>query len=301
VDIYKLLLTMNKWLNLIRINNWLKNLFVIAPLVFSLKIYDLTSIYNSFFAFISFCFLSSSLYIINDIIDIEKDREHPRKCNRPLTKGIISIKAGLFVALIFFITSIIISLYINTNFIIIILFYITNTLLYSIWLKNINILELILVSLNFVIRIIGGCVSISVVPSHWIIIITFFIALFLTLIKRKSEIKTIPNSYIVHRNVLKNYTIPILDKYIYISATIVVFGYILYSIDNHVITTFNTHNLIYTSIFVVIGIFRFIQLSEINTYNDEGDPTTLIIYDKFLQITILMWLLSIFAIIYLNI
>ena len=177
--------------------------------------------------------------------------------------------------------------------------YFVLNLAYNFGLKNVNLIESVTLAINFVMRVLAGCYAIAVVPSHWILVITFFLALFLTLIKRKSELKILQEKAILHRKVLKNYTIDLLNKLIYICATITLTAYMLYTFDTKVMSIFGTDKLIYSTIFVVIGIFRFIQLSENNEYNDEGDPTTLLLKDIFSQIIFGLWVAYIILIIYL--
>jgi len=289
-----------KYLKLIRITNWLKNVFVIFPLVFSLHLFQINSIKATLLAFLLFSFTGSALYILNDILDIDKDRLHPRKKNRPLPSGEIGISLALIIMTLFAISVGILNFLLPINFRIALLFYFMTNLAYNFGLKNVNLIESITLAVNFVIRVLAGCYAIAVVPSNWILVITFFIALFLTLIKRKSELKILQDNAVQHRKVLKNYTVDMLDKLIYICATITLTAYMLYTIDAKVTEIFGTDKLVFSTIFVVLGIFRFIQLSESKQYSDEGDPTTLLLKDAFSQIVFGLWVIYIVVIIYLK-
>jgi 4-hydroxybenzoate polyprenyltransferase len=197
-------------------------------------------------------------------------------------------------------SAVFITYHINTEFALMIIAYFSLNLLYSVYFKKINIIELMILSLFFVIRILAGCFAISVVPSEWLITVTFFVALFLVLTKRKSEILILENNAAEHRPVLKMYTLELLNTYTYIVATIILFSYILYTMDPLVIAILNTNKLIYSSIFVTIGLFRVIQISNNKEFDGEGDPTILILKDRYLQIILALWVLSVILFIYIK-
>ncbi|OFX79040.1 MAG: hypothetical protein A2X12_05820 [Bacteroidetes bacterium GWE2_29_8] len=286
------------YLKLIRVNNWIKNFFVIAPLIFSLKLFIPEATISILITFFAFCMSSSFVYVLNDIMDVNKDKMHPRKKNRPIANGSISIPRAYIMMLLLLILLIVFILFLNYKTQFIIILYLIFNIIYNLGLKKLNLIESFSIGINFVFRVLGGCFAIDVLPSHWIIIITFFSALMLIFIKRKSELKILRSNATLHRSSLRFYSVQLLDKFINISATIVLFGYILYTLDPHVITTFGSPNLFYSSIFVVLGIFRFIQLSETNKYENEGDPTLLLLKDRFIQYVFVLWLICIIFMIY---
>ena len=155
-----------------------------------------------------------------------------------------------------------------------------------------------MVAINFVLRVLAGCFVISVAPSNWILVVTFFLSLLLVLVKRRAELVVLGTNAAAHRKVLKYYSEGFLDKLILIAATITITAYILYSIDPKVTFLLKTNSLIYTSVFVVIGVFRFVQLSEGKEFEGEGDPTTLLFKDRFTQLILLAWLISLFLLLY---
>jgi 4-hydroxybenzoate polyprenyltransferase len=283
---------------LLRISSWLKNGFVIAPLIYSLKLLEISALNNSILAFLVYSFASSSLYIINDIIDKQKDLLHPRKKNRPIPSGKININLAIGIAAVLFILAIYIAQSISIKFLGIITLFIINNILYSFWWKNANLLDSFSIGISFVLRTIGGCMAIDVIPSTWIIIITFTLSLFLIFIKRKSEIEILGENAVKHRKVLQYYSIEILNHFIFITAAITITAYILYSINQEVNDLLGTNLLVYSSFFVFLGVFRFIQLSFLDKYSHEGDPTTLLIKDRFTQINILFYIIFIVSIIY---
>jgi len=285
---------------LLRISNWLKNIFVLSPLIYSMKMFDLLSIEKSIIAFFTFCFASSALYIINDIQDREEDKLHPRKKFRPIASGIISVPMALFVMLMLIALTIYGASLLSKEFVYVLILFSANNILYTYLFKKINLLESFSVATSFVFRTIAGCFAINAEPSVWIIVITFSIALFLVFIKRKSEIIMLGEHASDHRKVLEHYTPVMLDQFILICAAITVTGYILYSINEKVIAVFGTNLLVYSSIFVFLGVFRFMQISNSKSHEGEGDPTTLLLKDRFSQINALIYSAYIIAIIYLK-
>lgn len=285
-------------LKLIRIKSWVKNGFLILPLIFSLNLFKEGLLLTEVIGFFSFSFCCSFIYILNDIVDIKADKLHPRKKLRPLPAEKISKSNALIIGLILLSIGLFASYNLTTEFFIVVSTYVLLNICYSLLLKKINILEFLVVAINFVLRVLAGCFLIKVDPSGWILVVTFFLALFLILTKRKSEIIQLGNKAVEHREVLKHYTAAFLDKLILISGTITLCAYLLYSIDPEVIKAIESKNLIFTSVFVVVGLFRYIQLNSSSQYKGEGDPTTLLFKDPFTQLNILLWMGSIIAIIY---
>ncbi len=285
-------------LKLLRANNWIKNLLVFAPVIFSFNLYNKELLFRELLAFIGFCLTASAIYIMNDIVDKKKDAIHPRKKNRPLASGKVKPGVAYLVIFILVAVSFVISQFLSIDYMLVLVLYVILNLAYTTFLKKVNLIEILIVTLFFVLRILAGCAAIQVEPSQWIIMVTFFVAIFLTAIKRKSELIILDKEAGNHREVLKHYSSEFLDFVVYISATITIFGYVLYSMDSRTIETFSNSGLIYSSFFVVLGLFRFIQLSKTSSYNGESDPTFLILKDRFLQLTLLMWGASVFAILY---
>ena len=291
---------MKMYFELLRIKSWVKNGFLFLPLVFALKLLEQDLFISVVIAFFSFSFCSSFIYIINDVLDAKADALHPRKKNRPIPSGKISSRLALMIGVGCLAVSfgLVFSFAISVFFSYIILCYLFLNIAYVLVLKNIHLIELFVVAINFVLRVLAGCFVINVAPSNWILVVTFFLSLLLVLVKRRAELVVLGTNAAAHRKVLKYYSEGFLDKLILIAATITITAYILYSIDPKVTFLLKTNSLIYTSVFVVIGVFRFVQLSEGKEFEGEGDPTTLLFKDRFTQLVILAWLISLFLLLY---
>lgn len=286
-------------LKLMRVRQWIKNILIFAPLLFSFNLFNRLDLALSVFTFFSYSFLASFVYIINDIVDIEADKQHPVKKNRPLASGSINKSSAYLIAIASLILSVIFSLFVNQSTLYFILTgYLVLNILYNYKLKHISIIDCISIAIGFELRILAGCVAIGVVASDFILVVTFFLALLLAFLKRKGEIQSLTNDSSKHRKALSTYTVALLDKFIFASATITIIGYLFYSIDDAVNTQLGNDYLKYSLVFVIYGIFRFIQLSDIDIYEKEGDPTTLIYKDRALQFVLLCWMIYVTLCIY---
>lgn len=285
---------------LLRIKSWVKNGFILLPLFFSFKLNDLNAVLLALAGALAFCLTSSSVYIINDYMDATSDALHPRKKNRPIASGKISKKSALSIGLLCLLGALIIAKLANLplGFIAIFCGYFLLNLAYSFGLKQMSLIELMVVAINFVLRVLAGCIVISVAPSNWILVVTFFLSFLMVSVKRKSELQMLEEKAVEHRKVLKTYTVSFLNMLVYISATVTIVAYLLYSIDPKVTSTLHSDQLIYSTLFVFLGIVRFIQISEIKVYDAEGDPTTVLYKDRFIQATIVGWLVYLFIAIY---
>ena len=246
------------------------------------------------------CALPICFPVTIDWVDTEKDKLHPRKKLRPIPSGKISKNKALIIALATLIGSLAFIIFskLPNSFVAILMVYVLLNLAYSLVLKRINIIEFFVVAVNFVFRVLAGCYVIAVNPTSWILVVSFFLALFLILIKRKSELVMLENGAEAHRAVLANYSQDLLDKFIFIVATITITAYLLYTMDVKVQAALHTDKILYSSIFVVLGIFRFIQLSQLKAFDGEGDPTTLLFKDRFTQINLILWMSSLIVILY---
>lgn len=291
---------MNTILQLLRVKSWVKNGFLFLPLIFSLQLTNTTSLLWAVHAVIIFSFVSSSIYIINDLLDAKADAEHPRKKLRPVASGKIKKSTAFLAAFVCVILAIGLSFIskMPTGFLWVLFLYFILNIAYSWFLKRVSIIELMVVATNFVLRVLAGCFAISVAPSHWILVVTFFLSLLMVVVKRKSEIILLDSKAVSHRKVLDNYSLGFLNMLIYMSATITITAYLLYSIDVKIVSALKTNHLMYSTLFVVLGIIRFIQISESKEYEGEGDPTIILFKDRFIQITVLSWLMYLYIAIY---
>jgi len=285
------------YINLLRPKHWIKNFFVFAALIFSLNLFNIVKLIASLQAFFAFCLASSFVYIINDIIDIEQDRKHPKKRNRPITSGKISIKNAVVISIICLITSVTLAYFINFNTLIIITVYVPVNIFYSLKIKNVVILDVMFIALGFILRMMAGATAIEVSFSNWILLTTLCISLFLGFGKRKGEILLSNNNTQKNtRFVLKFYSIQFLDYMIMSSVTLTIISYALYTIDSEVIKRFGTDKLIYTVPIVIYGMFRYLYV--IYKSDSDGDPTEVVLKDKSIISVILLWIILVIGLIY---
>ncbi|OHD14699.1 MAG: hypothetical protein A2086_06445 [Spirochaetes bacterium GWD1_27_9] len=287
------------YIKLIRPKHWIKNFFVFAGLIFSLNLLHLGYIIKSLEAFAAFCLASSAVYILNDIFDKEKDRNHPIKNKRPIASGRISVPIALVLFVIFLGGSISLTLMLNIPTLIILVLYILMNFFYTIYLKHIVILDVMIIALGFVFRVMAGNFAIGVPSTNWILLTTLAISLFIGFGKRRHEILLIDKDPHTHRPVLGHYNVQLLDYMMIISVTLTIITYALYSIDVEVIKKFGTNKLIYSVPLVIFGVFRYMYI--IFKKGGGGDPADIVARDKYIIIDVILYVLVIVGILYLKI
>jgi 4-hydroxybenzoate polyprenyltransferase len=285
------------YIKLIRVPQWIKNFFVFVPLLFSQHLFDADYFFTTLLAFVIFCLASSFIYTINDIIDIGADKAHPVKRNRPLPSGVISERSALIVAVVLIALIVILIPQLNEEFQYFVTSFILLNVLYSFWFKHIVILDVFSIALGFSIRVLAGAVVISVPISSWLILTTMFISLFLGVMKRHSELILVAESENApSRKVLSQYSLNFADQMATVAAAGVIICYALYTVSERTLSTFGTENLIYTTPFVVFGIFRFMYLEYIS---NKGDNTTRIVFtDIQIILTVVIYTITTVLIIY---
>ena len=280
----------------LRPHQWTKNFFVFAPLIFSENVFNFPLILKSVLAFALFCMLSGAIYIWNDLRDIDEDKLHPAKSQRPLASGRLE-KTPAVVAFVFLcVLGLSLSFVLNLNFFLLALGYVLLQLAYSGWLKHVVILDVLLVAAGFLIRVIAGGVAIEVDISAWLLICTFLLALFIALNKRRHELIFLEKEASSHRPILKEYSPYLLDQMISVVTASTVIAYCLYTISEETIAKFGSSNLIFTVPFVLYGIFRYLYL--IHQKCEGGSPESLLIKDKPFFFGILLWIVSAILILY---
>lgn len=279
---------MKNYLKLMRVEQYIKNVFVFAPLFFDSQFQNIDNLVKVIFAFFCFCIASSSIYILNDYFDINEDRNHPQKSSRPIASGRISIKNGLLLMAFLMALTIITSWIISYELFMVIFFYIILNFLYSKWLKHIAILDVNIIAIGFILRIVAGSVVSNVEPSIWILLITFLLALFLGISKRRTDVVLAENGKDVRKNI-EGYNLVFIDTILGILSSIIIVCYIFYCISPEIQLHYHSNLLYLSIIFVVNGIFRYLKLVFVDqsTYS----PTKIVLNDGFIQITILGWLL----------
>lgn len=285
-------------LHLMRFHQYIKNLFIFIPAFFSFKFFDEVSIYNSLIAFVAFCLCASAIYIINDIIDAPLDRIHPSKSKRPIASGKVKPRVALLFALVFIVVGIFILVCLLPRVIFPVVIYVLINLLYSFKLKHIPILDIFIIASGFVIRLFVGALAINTPLSEWIIVMTFLLALFLALAKRRDDVILYEASGEKMRKVVDGYNRQFLDIAMAISASIVMIAYILWSISTEVKLRLHSDYLYLTSVFVLAGIFRYMQITFVE--QKSGNPSKIVLQDKFLQGVILCWLISFWILMYMR-
>lgn len=278
-----------------RIKQWVKNGLIFAALVFDRQLTNPTAFARTLAGFFLFCILSSTVYIINDIMDVEADRQHPRKKNRPIASGKLSIRAAWITAGIFLLVTFICAYLLSPVFLIIAVCYFALNLAYSMRLKHIVIIDVVMLSIGFVLRVGGGVSLIQVERfSPWLYVVTFLLALYLGFGKRRAELKLLSSSAANHRKVLDGYSLPFLDQIMMMISGTTIIAYSLYTFSAPNLPA--NHSMMLTIPFVVYGLLRYLQLTEIQEINLAPDEVLLV--DRPLQIVILLWGLCVLAIFY---
>ena len=272
-------------LKLMRPKQWIKNFFVFGALIFSYSFLNLNKTIAALIAFILFCLISSTVYIMNDILDVEKDRVHPKKRFRPIASGAISIKQAIIALVVLLAISMISSFMINKGLFFILVLYFINNIFYSFKIKNIVILDVISIAVGFILRVIAGGVAIDVSLSGWILLCTFFISLFLGFEKRRNEIIKLEGKANEHRKILDDYSDELLKQFSDITLTCTVISYAMYTF-----VAYENAYMMITNIFVVYGLFRYKYLSM--KKGQGGSPTETVMTDKSIIIDVILWVIT---------
>ncbi len=284
------------YIKLMRPHHWIKNLFLFLPLFFGGEIFNIEKLLNTGIGFLAFSLMASCIYILNDYKDIESDKIHPEKCKRPLASGVISKQAGIVMCILCFIAGVGISLLLMPKFIFVLFIYFFINLGYSLGLKNISILDIILLSVGFVLRVKAGGVITSIAVSQWLMIMFFLLAFFMAAAKRRDDLLIKLQSGQDMRKSIKGYNLEFMNVVMSLLAAIIIVAYLIYTISPEVMERWKTYRLYYTALFVIAGLLRYLQITFVE--NNTGSPTKLLYKDRFLQITLLLWVLSFYVIIY---
>ena len=271
----------------LRPKQWVKNLFIFSPLIFGGKLFIYPANLKTAIAFVLFCLAASVVYLANDLIDLEKDKLHPKKRLRPIASGKVTVDQTKIAALILGIISIVLSFMLSGSFGWVVVTYLTFNLLYSKILKEAVIIDVFCIAAFFLLRIIAGAVVAEVSMSYWIVIMTALLALFLGFNKRRQEVVTLEEKAASHRKVLIKYDPYFIDQMIAVITSSIVVVYMLYTVDANTVREFGSNHLIYTIPFVYYGIFRYLYL--IHRRNEDGDPTDILISDRKTQLNIVLW------------
>lgn len=289
---------MKKYLSLLRVNQWLKNFFIFAPLFFSGNLFDEQKIFLCFLAFLAFSLNASSIYIINDIKDIENDKSHPVKKNRPLASGEISINSALVLCLVFSISSLVMAYYISTLLLAVIGFYFVMNIFYSMGLKKVPLIDIFIISIGFVLRVTAGGIVTGIEISHWLYIMTFLIALFIAFAKRRDDVLIEMETGEKMRSAVSGYNLEYISSANSILCGVLIVSYILYITSPEIVSRFENKHAYVSTLFVILGVLRYLQIALVE--KNSGSPTKVLITDRFLQITVVLWMLFFAVIIYMK-
>ena len=280
-----------------RPQQWVKNLVLFAGLVFSFNLFQLDLVLQVLIAFSLFCLLTSGVYLLNDILDLNSDRAHPLKSKRPIASGMLKPSTALTFSILFIVIALLFSFYIDWTFGLVALSYLVLNLIYSRYLKQIVILDVMAISLGFVLRAVAGAEIIHVEISSWLIVCTTLLALFLGFGKRRYELILLEDKAIEHRKSLAEYTPYFLDQLISVVTASTVVAYAFYTLSPDVEDKLGTTHMALTIPFVLYGVFRYLYL--IHQKEKGGSPTTTLLTDKPLIFDILLWFFSVILIVYL--
>ncbi len=281
---------------LLRLSQWIKNGVVLAGLVFSGQVLARELQLIALQALAAFCLLSSAVYALNDIIDIERDRSHPLKKNRPLASGKLPVYMAVFISIVLAAFGLALAWSINNSLFYVSVIYLLLNILYTLKLKDVVIIDVMSIAAGFVLRALAGAVAIQVEFSSWLLISTFVLALFLALGKRRHELLLLESDASVHRKILDKYSAYLLDQLISVVTASTVITYLFYTLSSEVQLRLNTEYLFVTVPFVIYGIFRYLFL--VHKEDKGGSPTSVLLNDRPLLLDVLLWLVSVIVILY---
>ncbi len=280
-------MTVRHLLHLIRIEHWVKNLFLFIPAFFGAKLLAEGVLLRAVAGFIAFSLVASAVYVLNDLVDAKQDRNHPDKCRRPIASGAISSRQAIIVLAGLLISGSLLAGYLSNMMLLITLIYFFNNLLYSFYLKHIALVDISLIGIGFLMRVYAGGEVTGVAVSQWLTVMTFLLALILGLAKRRGEY-LIATEGQVFRKALEGYNLPFLDMSMVVCSTVAVVAYLMYCFSPEVTQRIGNEKIYYTAFFVVLGVLRYLQLTLV--FNKTESPTRALLRDGFLKIVLLAWI-----------
>lgn len=280
-------MTVRNFLHLIRIEHWVKNLFLFIPAFFGAKLLAPGVLLRAIAGFIAFSLVASAVYVLNDLVDAKQDRNHPDKSRRPIASGAISSRQAMIILAVLLISGSLLAGYLSEVMLLITLIYFFNNLLYSFYLKHIALVDISLIGIGFLLRVYAGGEVTGVAVSQWLTVMTFLLALILGLAKRRGEY-LIATEGQVFRKALEGYNLPFLDMSMVVCSTVAVVAYLMYCFSPEVTQRIGNEKIYYTAFFVVLGVLRYLQLTLV--FNKTESPTRALLRDGFLKIILLAWI-----------
>jgi len=289
-------MTISSIIKLMRPHQYVKNIFIFMPLFFALKITDTTLFIDALTAFVAFSLSASAIYTLNDYHDIEEDKEHPKKMYRPLASGAISKSQGIGIMIALFTAGFSLMAFLSLEATTILAAYVVMNITYSFYLKHISIVDVTTIAIGFVLRLFVGSAVTGIHLSMWIVIMTFLLALFMALAKRRDDVLIYETTGKKMRKVIDGYNLQFLDTAMAIMASIVIVAYIMYTTSAEVVERIGSEYLYLTALFVIIGIMRYLKIAFV--LKDSGSPTKIVLRDRFTQLILLAWIVSFAWILY---
>ena len=311
---------MRALLRLIRPSQWIKNIFVFAPVLFGGALLDMHALLAGVVAFLSFSFAASSIYCFNDIHDVADDRRHPEKCHRPVASGAVSVAQAYGVMGLTFVLGVLLTFLLPflehlsatgplpsdgmawpesscvAPTLYVVVFYWLLNLAYCVKLKQFAIIDVCIVAFGFVLRMLAGGEAAGIELSHWIVLMTFLITLFMAFAKRRDDVLRMERTGEAPRKNTNRYNATFMDQALTITASVTLVCYIMYTVSPEVMRNFHSDKLYLTSIFVLVGLLRYMQIAVVD--KRSGDPTKVVLRDRFVQLDVLAWLVAFVLIIY---
>jgi len=273
-----------------RPHQYIKNLFIFLPLFFALKITNPSLLTNAFIAFIAFSLTASAIYTLNDYHDIEEDRQHAKKKHRPLASGAISKPQAIIIMSVLFVAGFMLMASLSIKAVGILAAYVVMNVAYSFYLKHVAILDVVIIAIGFVLRLFVGSAVTDIPLSMWIVIMTFLLALFMALAKRRDDVLIYLDTGKKMRKVIDGYNLQFLDTAMAIMASVVIVAYTIYTTSPEVVAKVHSEYLYLTALFVILGIMRYLQVAFV--LKESGSPTRIVLKDRFMQLTLIGWVLT---------
>lgn len=292
-------MNIKNYMKILRPKQWMKNFFVMLPLFFGGELFNGKSLLAGAITFLAYSFAASSIYCFNDIHDVDDDRRHPVKCLRPIASGAVSVSVAYVLMFICFALSML-SMFFLPDYALqtggILLLYWLLNLAYCARLKQYAIIDVCIVAFGFVLRLLAGGFATHIPLSKWIVLMTFLITLFMSFAKRRDDVIRMERTGEAPRKNTIRYNLTFINQAITITASVTLVCYIMYTVSPEVIQNFQTDYLYLTTIFVLVGLLRYIQLTVVD--QKSGDPTKVLLKDRFTQLVVVAWLLTFLLIIY---
>ena len=283
-------------IKLIRIKHWVKNLFLFIPIFFAGEILDTTHYMPLILGFVAFGLVASSIYVLNDLKDVENDRIHPTKRFRPLAAGTVSVQTAYIIMPVLIAGGLGLAYTIEAKYAFVLCLYFVMNIAYTLGLKKLAIVDIIIVSIGFVLRIKAGSIVTHTPLSEWVIIMVFLLALFMAIAKRRDDIVIKESSGVDMRVASKKYSLQYLNAMLALISAVIIVSYLMYTLSPPVIERIGTYRIYYTTLFVIVGILRYLQIALVE--NNTGSPTKILYQDRFIQLVIVGWIVSFYLLIY---